>query len=321
MATKPSSVLITDRTITDLSKKTSKAFNNFSDVQRVQDWINYFIDENQIDLPKYTWTPYERVDKSKWETYVLKNITELLKNYPDLSFTVPSAESWDWRKQNMIENILFAMSKEEPVIVKSFSDDSWKTIIEIANKKIAQNYYSVGDTKQESLQNGDIAVYKIVAFNEFAINGTSQKANMMIDMEIQNKTYQMDTDEEAHADNNWSNCTFRTEIIPTILSNLSPDLRNEIKEILINTPSATVASSNQVETVDKLFLYSKDENEKFTNARSTGQEFWRRNWSKTTISAAPPYRYALSFLKDKVGGAWRNETAGKEKKCPLIFNL
>lgn len=239
MATKPTSVLITDRTISDITNRTAKGFNNFADVQRVQDWVNYFIDEVNPRLTKYTWSQYERVDKSKWETRILNNITELLKNYPDLSFTVPSAEAWDYQKQNAIENILFTMSNVEPIKEPvSFANDSWGTIISTVMQGNYKDYYHVGDTKNVTMQDGAIEQLKLYAFEDMElVNGGM--CSMRIGNNITEKSYQYHSSSivptSARERISWSTSDMRLLVMPQIKNNLPEIIKKYIKKVKIST--------------------------------------------------------------------------------------
>ena len=310
MATMPTSGLITDRTALDVTNRTAKGFNSFADVKRVQDWVNYFIDEVNPSLPKYTWEAGERVDLAKWQTYILDNVKELLKSYPDLSglsiYEVPTADRWDWVKQNRLEYILFGMVHAEPLIIKSFAEDNWKTIIRVANNKSGEEWYQVGDTKKETLSDGKNVTYTIKEFNKYSIENGIEKANICIEMDI-DATYQMHGNHEDNED--WSTCDFRTKTIDKILNSMSVELKSAIKSISITSRAFTAEG---VKTSDRLFPYSIDETH-------TNSEFWRRDGFRRQEGGfgAPWYLY----FPYRYNGSTYYDYADSYKKVLLIFNI
>ena len=239
MATKPTSVLITDRTAADVANRTPKGFNNLSDVTRVQDWVNYFIDEINPSLEKWYWSQYERVDKSKWEKYILNNITELLKSYPDLSITVPTADVWDWQKQNQLENILLTMSTAEYIKrPTSFATDDWSVIESAVKNGSASLVYHIGDTRQERLEDGSTVTLKLRSFTglpdpDYPYSGGTDPNKITISLaDNTQETYQMFSNNRAEEDDLfYSKSIMHTTTLPEIYEKFSEKLKNVVKKV------------------------------------------------------------------------------------------
>lgn len=338
MATRPSSVLVTDRTIADVINKTKKGFNNYSDVQRVQDWINYFIDEVDTSLSKYAWSRDERVDKTKWQTYVLDNVTKLLQNYPDLSLTVPTADNWDWQKQNKIENILLQMSKTEPVTDPvSFGTDSLATIVSAVKKGTYKTVYHVGDTKQIQMNDGKMVELNIIGKDGNLDDGKSlsnaqdkYKYSLLIRSGLSEEEYQYHNTASGFSYENklsWENSNMRNIVMPQIKNNLPQILQNNIKEVRINNvfgyATQGVTRFVYLSTNDYLFIEGtgtdlyKPSTDDQSLPKYLNEEDGVNKWTRDTYVPANGEAKAYAILST----AWSQKDVTEKHKIRWIFCL
>lgn len=144
-------------------------------------------------------------------------------------------------------------------VEKTLEETSWADIDIISRLGIAQNYWKVGDQKTFTV-NGVSYAARILGFDHDVLttaDGDRTKAGISFEMvDCLNTTYPMNS--ASSGNTTWRNCTMRTTTVPTILNQLSADLKNVLKSVNKLT-SAGNDQSTLVTTSDKLFLLSEIE--------------------------------------------------------------
>ena len=132
----------------------------------------------------------------------------------------------------------------------SFATDSWATIAAASADGTAKTKYRVGDEKTVELTTGETIVLQIWGFDHDDLADESGKAGITLGMKgLLSSLYPRGT-------GNWSNCTLRTAVLPTILETLPEELQSVIKEV--SKISGTNDGVSQT-TTDKLFAFSTSE--------------------------------------------------------------
>lgn len=141
------------------------------------------------------------------------------------------------------------------VLSAAIENVPWSVIDEVSAAGNAPNVWSVGDTKTITVD-GVNYVAQIIGFGHDTKTAGGKAG---ITFQLQNclaTTYQMEATNINT--NGWTNCAMRKTIMATLLSQLSSDLQNVIKEVNKLT-SAGNQSATINTTADKLFLLSEIE--------------------------------------------------------------
>ena len=142
--------------------------------------------------------------------------------------------------------------------VSAFNESSWAEIDAMGKIGILQDHLSVGEQKMISLSSGQDITLSILDFNHDDLADGSGKAGMTIGMDSRlTNVYQMNS--TATTNLSWSDCTFRTQTIPQLITDLPSDLQSIIQPVI----KYSVTNSNNLSSVsaseDKLFLQSLTE--------------------------------------------------------------
>ena len=136
-------------------------------------------------------------------------------------------------------------------------ENDWSTIIEVANKGKAQNYWKVGDEMNLVLYGkyNETVTLQIWDFNHFDKSDGSGKANicfgmkhLMKDKEFMNPFY--------FNTGGWNDSYMRNIIMKNIFNSMPTELRNGIKEVdtYANIGGESSSSSQGLLSKDKVFI-------------------------------------------------------------------
>lgn len=132
----------------------------------------------------------------------------------------------------------------------SFATDSWATIAAASADGTAKTKYRVGDEKTVQLTTGETIVLQIWGFDHDDLADDSGKAGITLGMKgLLSSLYPRGTGD-------WSNCTLRTAVLPTILGTLPEELQSVIKEV---SKISGISGGGSQTTTDKLFAFSESE--------------------------------------------------------------
>ncbi len=135
-----------------------------------------------------------------------------------------------------------------------FANASWEEINELANKNIAQFYFSVGDTRLIKLSTNSTIQLVILGFNHDDLSSENKKAGVTIGvLAIDSITYKMNS--TATNLNGWNKSLIRTETIINYLNKLPEDLQKVIKKVNKKTTKGNRNTEIEI-TQDDLFLLS-----------------------------------------------------------------
>ncbi len=135
-----------------------------------------------------------------------------------------------------------------------FANASWEEINELANKNIAQFYFSVGDTRLIKLSTNSTIQLVILGFNHDDLSSENKKAGITIGvLEIDGTTYKMNS--TATNLNGWNKSLMRTETIIKYFNWLPEDLQKVIKKVNKKTTKGNRNTEIEI-TQDDLFLLS-----------------------------------------------------------------
>lgn len=132
----------------------------------------------------------------------------------------------------------------------SFATDSWATIAAASADGTAKTKYRVGDEKTVELTTGETIVLQIWGFDHDDLADESGKAGITLGMKgLLSSLYPRGTGD-------WSSCTLRTAVLPTILGTLPEELQSVIKEV---SKISGMSGGGSQTTTDKLFAFSLSE--------------------------------------------------------------
>lgn len=156
----------------------------------------------------------------------------------------------------LVNELTLIESSEQ--FVSAFNESSWAEIDAMGKIGILQDHLSVGEQKTISLASGQDITLSILDFNHDDLTDGSGKAGMTIGMDSRlTDVYQMNS--TATTSLSWNDCTFRTQIIPQLITDLPSDLQSIIQPVI----KYSATSNNDLSTVsaseDKLFLQSLTE--------------------------------------------------------------
>lgn len=267
---------ITNRTLSDITKKTKKAFYNYTDLNRIQEAINYIAEKCEISVPTHSWGLKECCDYWKFQYYILNNIDKFKQYYPNLPDStprLPTILNWNYQKANDIEKILKVMYETEPVKINSvsFNDDSWETINLISKTGAPEKFYNIGDTKIITTKAGKQVELKLYSFDTH--NYVDGITHLVIGLSSATaQTYKLSDYRTSQENNfNWENSNIRITVLPEIFNDLPDDLQNAIKEInrsslcIYQEENKEEEQHTTINTYDKLWLPSDEYDNLFTN--------------------------------------------------------
>ncbi len=133
-------------------------------------------------------------------------------------------------------------------------NNSWETIIDIANKGQGQNYWKVGDEINLTLSGkfNETVTLQIWDFNHFDKTDGTGKANICFGMKHLMKNYQKMNSSNTNS-GGWNECYMRKTVMNNIYNSIPEYIRNYIKEINNEANIGYNSSSSQTCT-DKVFL-------------------------------------------------------------------
>jgi len=107
--------LIFDRTQSDLNNNTAKAFYNYNDLNRIEEWCEYI--EGELNTYHYycniiiktNWTIYDMPTVSEIER-IRNNVNTLKQAYYSFTNIPTSLENMTIQKANAVEKILFEIN-------------------------------------------------------------------------------------------------------------------------------------------------------------------------------------------------------------------
>ena len=162
----------------------------------------------------------------------------------------------------------------------SFATDSWETIARVAEGGIAGNFYSVGDTRNITLTNGQVMTVRIIGFNHDNLIGGGTAGITMEFRHLMHTTHQMNaTNTNAGG---WQNSNMRTVTMDMVYHLLPSQLQTRVKRVNKMTANGgSQAGTTVVATQDFCFLFSEREifghNNNSRAGEGTQYSFWIGN--------------------------------------------
>ena len=140
-----------------------------------------------------------------------------------------------------------------------FASASWSEIAYVVENGLAEQMWSVGDTKNVKID-GTSRRFQIVAFDHDDLADGTGKAKITL---MQYPTYAgnlIDADDypfhSSKTATNWESCSFRTTTIPEFLSTMDEDLQKIIKPVTKKYCAYESSSVKTLTTTDKLWIPS-----------------------------------------------------------------
>ncbi len=145
------------------------------------------------------------------------------------------------------------------VVGATLEDTSWDSIAIVSKLGWVQNYWKVGDKKNITV-NGVTYAAQIIGFDHDTLttaDGSRTKAGITFQLvDCLNTKYNMNDDNTNV--NGWRGSKMRTSTMPTLLNQLSSDLKSVLK--FVNKVTSKGNEQSALETTsDKLFLLSEIE--------------------------------------------------------------
>ena len=189
----------------------------------------------------------------------------------------------------------------------TLNDNDWATIKSVANKSHGPNYWSVGDTKQITM-NGKVSdgltlsnyqtyVY-IIGFNHnssvegtgIAFGGFKTAASGGIDVALCDSAYPNDKtsgqwfnmNNSATNTGGWASCRMRSTTLPLVKSALPSDLQAVLKTTTIysdNTGGGSDTASYVTATQDELYLLAEFEIFGKRNLANTAEQNYQQQYA------------------------------------------
>ena len=207
-----------------------------------------------------------------------------------------------------------------------FANDSWETIIQIANMGLAPEYYNIGDRKNISLtattdttdQKKDIPNYGvyayIVAFNKTQLNGGGLGNMTLMLIPWSNLNYDTFTVQVPYAYFSWAGAgVLSTWLDTTLKASLPQILQENIKltdQVCWNNYTGVVGTTSHYINIPNCFQLGIDylsgfSNKYQNNERDTHKEFtfdyfanYFNRESGFLVDTNPSYRFLLSNTAD-----------------------
>lgn len=186
---------------------------------------------------------------------------------------------------------------------KSFAEDSWELIDQIAQSGMANQYYSVGDEKTITLTTGEQATLVILDFNH-DITQSNNLAGITMGMKgVLATTYPMNTTDTNVG--GWETSAMRKSTMQTIYNQLPVDLKSVVKQVKKQTSNGT---DTIIETNDYLWLLSQIEisgsNGGVYVGEGTQYEYWKQhNNDNDRIKRFPSGSLASYWLRSPYSGS------------------
>ena len=224
----------------------------------------------------------------------------------------------------------------------TLKDNDWSTIIEVANKGEAQNYWKIGDEIDLVLSGNfnETVTLQIWDFNHFDKSDGTGKAGICFGMKHLMKNYQRMNPSSTNI-GGWNNINMKKTIMNNIFNSMPTELRNAIKEVNTYANGGDYSSSssqgllskdkvflpglteccsdwpsqNQTETGQKKFPIFSDNNsriKKLNNGSGSAQWWWTRS---------PVYGSIHNFCGVYDGGGWSNSDAIGSNGVCFCFNV
>ena len=252
---------------------------------------------------------------------------------PDVTYYFKFFTVSDKNKTNTSDRSYTFSSKGVSTTLK---DNDWSTIIEVANKGEAQNYWKIGDEIDLVLSGNfnETVTLQIWDFNHFDKSDGTGKAGICFGMKhLMENFHQMNSTDTNSG--GWNQCNMKKTIMNNIYNSIPVEIRNHIKEVNTYANKGGESSSSQACT-DKVFLpgfkelgfteqnYDGDQ-VKFpifsdNNSRikkinnGSGSKWWW--WTRS-----PSYNYSDHFRIVYTDGSWSNSHADSGGYVCVCFNV
>ena len=216
-----------------------------------------------------------------------------------------------------------------------FANDSWETIIQIANMGLAPEYYNIGDKKSIQLtattdtteQKKDIPNYGvyayIVAFNKTQLNGGGLGNMTLMLIPWSNLNYDTFTVQVPYSYFSWAGAgVLSTWLDTTLKASLPQILQENIKltdQVCWNNYTGVIGTNSHYINIPNCFQLGVDymsgfKNSYQNNERNTKHEFtfdyfanYFNRQSGFLVDTNPSYKFLLSNTTDN----WRFRTIDK----------
>lgn len=141
-----------------------------------------------------------------------------------------------------------------------FASASWSEIAWVVDNGLAEQMWSVGDTKYVRIDGRD-RPFSIVAFDHDDLADDTGKAKItLMQYPADSYIYLIDADDypfhSSKTATNWESCSFRTTNIPEFLSTMDEDLQKIIKPVTKKYCVYESGSIKTLTTTDKLWIPS-----------------------------------------------------------------
>ncbi len=136
----------------------------------------------------------------------------------------------------------------------TLKDNDWATIIEVANKGEAQNYWKIGDEIDLVLSGNfnETVTLQIWDFNHFDKSDGTGKAGICFGMKHLMKNYQQMNSSNTNS-GGWNTTNMKYTVMNNIFNSMPRELQNAIKEVKTEANRGGNSSSSQA-CADKIFL-------------------------------------------------------------------
>lgn len=130
-------------------------------------------------------------------------------------------------------------------------NNSWETIIDIANKGQGQNYWKIGDEIDIKRTNGEIITFQIWDFNHFDKSDGTGKANICFGAkDLLNNNKSMNSSDTNRG--GWNATSLKKNIMKACYDTMPDNIRPHIKEV------NTYANNDHYVVSESIGLLSKD---------------------------------------------------------------
>ncbi len=211
--------------------------------------------------------------------------------------------TWNPSPSPVTGNTIYTAVWEEKI---AFETASWAKIVELCDAGRADEYFSVGETKQLTLTNGKTFTVEIVGMNHDILSSdTTKKASLSIVV----KDGPLYTDEITPGKGvNWSNEGVRTTV-RNIINNFPTELKSAVKtvkkKVMLGAASGDYSSVTYSET---LWLLSKGELFGETSYCTDGPAYTYFTGGTNTANGAKRIRYnngtAVQYPMRTTQSAW-----------------
>ena len=180
----------------------------------------------------------------------------------------------------------------------SFGSMPWSEIAEISESGQANEYFAVGDEKTIELTTGEPITLVILGFNHDDLT-TGGKAGMTLGMKnILATTYKINSSNTNAG--GWDESEMRTSTMPTLFSQLPPDLQSAVKQVN-KKATAGGASTSITTSADKLWLLAEVEVTGTTLAGYVDEGEQYEYWKTVKDGTVPADR--IKYLPNGSGSA------------------